>query len=180
MLPEHHLSRRAFLTASACSAASLAFAEKLFGAPASTATKPNPELEKLGAAALEEAKRQGATYCDIRINRYRDQYSGYRLSPQRGGSKTDEVPFVTDNQSFGFGVRVIAKGQWGFAASPTVTTAEIVRITREAVNVAKANSALQAQPVQLAPVKAYVDRVGKPARRGSVPGSGSGKAGAVA
>ncbi|MBV9155031.1 MAG: TldD/PmbA family protein, partial [Acidobacteriaceae bacterium] len=43
-------------------------------------------------------------------------------------------------------------------SSPLVTADEIVRITREAVIVAKANSALQASPVQLAPTKAYTDR----------------------
>src|ERR1022692_861605 len=42
--------------------------------------------------------------------------------------------------------------------SPLVTAEEIARITREAVVVAKANSALQASPVQLAPTKAYTDR----------------------
>jgi TldD protein len=146
-------TRRAFLAGS-----SLLAAEKLFGAPAEDSAKPNPELEKLAAGALAEAKKQGATYCDIRINRYRDQFSGYRLSPQRGGGKTDEVPFVNDRASFGFGVRVIAKGQWGFAASPNVNPAEIARITREAVLVAKANSALQAQPVRLAPTSSYIDR----------------------
>ncbi len=150
--------RRAFLAGSATTAASLLFAEKLFGASESDSTKPNPELVKLGAIALAEAKKQGATYCDIRINRYRDQFSGWRMSPQRGGTQTDEVPFVNDRASFGFGVRVIAKGQWGFAASPIVTAAEIARITREAVIVAKANSAVQSQPVRLAPTKSYVDR----------------------
>ena len=140
-------TRRAFLAGSTTTAAALLFAEELFGATDSTETKPNPALEKLGAVALAEAKKQGATYCDIRINRYRDQFSGYRLSPQRGGrrrpTKCRSSPI---SQSFGFGVRVIAKGQWGFAASPLVTAGEIARITREAVIVAKANSALQAQP----------------------------------
>ncbi len=149
--------RRAFLTGSATTA-SLLFAEKLFGAPAVEASKPNPELARLSAIALTEAKKQGATYCDIRINRYRDQFSGWRMSPQRGSTQTDEVPFVSDRQSFGFGVRVIAKGQWGFAASPIVNPSEIARITREAVIVAKANSAVQSQPVRLAPTKSYVDR----------------------
>src|SRR5262249_37705337 len=105
-----------------------------------------------------EARKQGASYCDIRINRYRLQFSGYRFSPQRGSNQTDEVPFITDQQSFGFGVRVIAKGQWGFAASPLVTPEEIARITREAVTVANANAVLQASPVELAPTKAYVAR----------------------
>ena len=112
----------------------------------------------MGAVALAEAKKAGAGYADIRINRYRLQFSGYRLSPERGGTKTDEVPFVTDQASFGFGVRVIAGGQWGFAASPLVSGDEIARITREAVVVAKANAVLQASPVQLAPTSRWVDR----------------------
>ena len=150
------LTRRAFLAATTGS--SVLLANRLFGAPDASATKPDPALEKLAEVALAEARKQGASYCDIRIARYRQQFSGYRLSPDRGGNKTDEVPFVTDQQHFGFGVRVIAKGQWGFAASPLVTAEEIARITREAVVVAKANSALQASPVQLAPTKAYTDR----------------------
>lgn len=151
------MSRRAFLGVTAATASIFA-ATELFGAANDTSQQPSASLENLAGNALNEAQRQRATYCDIRINRYRDQYSGYRLSPQRGGSKTDEVPFVTDQQSFGFGVRVIADGQWGFAASPLVTPAEIVRITREAVLVAKANSALQSAPVQLAPTPIYKDR----------------------
>ena len=42
---------------------------------------PSPDLEKLGAAALREAKKYKATYCDIRIVRLRDQRIGLRLSP---------------------------------------------------------------------------------------------------
>ena len=150
------LTRRTFLATATGS--SVLLANKLFGAPDPSATKPDPALEKLAEVALSEARKQGATYCDLRIGRYRNQFSGYRLSPQRGSNITDEVPFVTDQNSFGFGVRVIANGQWGFAASPLVTAEEIARITREAVMVAKANAALQASPVQLAPVKAYHDR----------------------
>ena len=136
----HQTTRRSFLTTSV-SAASLALANRLFGEPAPGATKPAAELEKLGAVAISEAKKQGATYADLRIGRYRNQFSGYRLSPQRGSNITDEVPFVTDQNSFGFGVRVIVQGQWGFAASPLGNADEIARITREAVIVAKAGDA---------------------------------------
>jgi TldD protein len=152
------MSRRAFLGTTAVSTSMLLMTNELFGEPNGMSSKPSPSLEKLGSHALAEAKKQGASYSDIRIGRYRDQFSGYRLSPQRGGTKTDEVPFVTDQQTFGFGVRVIVNGQWGFAASPLVTQDEIVRITREAVLVAKANAVLQAKPVQLAPTKSYIDR----------------------
>src|SRR5271154_4850900 len=135
-------TRRSFV-ATSVSAASILLANRLFGEPQPNATKPTSELERLGAVAIAEAKKQGATYADLRIGRYRNQFSGYRLSPQRGSSVTDEVPFVTDQNSFGFGVRVIAKGQWGFAASPLVTAGEIARITGEAVSVAKANASAQ-------------------------------------
>ena len=133
-------TRRSFITTSV-SAASLALANRLFGEPAPASTKPAAELEKLGAVALREAKKQGATYADLRIGRFRNQFSGYRLSPERGSNITDQVPFVTDQNSFGFGVRVIVNGQWGFAASPLVTAEEIARIMREAVTVARANAA---------------------------------------
>jgi TldD protein len=150
-------TRRAFL-AQSVSATSLLQANRLFGEPSPNSTTPSPDLEKLGAVALTDAKKQGASYADIRIGRYRNEFSGYRLSPQRGSDIVDEVPFVTNQDSFGFGIRVIVNGQWGFSASPLVTAEEIARLTREAVTVAKANAAAQSQPVQLAPVKAYRDR----------------------
>jgi TldD protein len=145
------ITRRTFLGSSACLAA------ELFAAPADSQA-PSPELEKLGAVALREAQRLQAGYCDIRIVRYRNQNLMLRLSPERGTGKTLEVPHITDSDSFGFGVRVIADGAWGFAASPVVTSQEIARITREAVTVARANAPLKGRPVVLAPVKAYRDR----------------------
>lgn len=146
------LTRRTFLQTSCTTA----LAARLFAAADSN--KPNPELETLGAVALAEAKKLKATYCDIRIIRYRRQFVTVRLNPERGTGKTLEVPNISDGGSFGFGVRVIAEGSWGFAASPNVTKAEIARITGEAVAVARANSVLKSRPVQLAPVKAYRDR----------------------
>jgi len=145
------ISRRALLGSSAAAAA------KLFAASADSRT-PSPELEKLGAVALREAKRLKAGYCDIRIVRYRSQSVAVRLSPERGTGKTLEVPNLADTDSFGFGVRVIVQGAWGFAASPVVTAEEIARITREAVTVARANAQLVSRPVVLAPVKTYRDR----------------------
>src|ERR1700754_4336115 len=148
-------TRRSFLATSA------AFAADLFAATKDSKT-PSPELEKLGDVALREAKKLKATYCDIRIVRLRDQRVALRLSPERGTGKTLSVPNVSEDSSFGFGVRVIVNGAWGFASSPLVTPEEIARVTGEAVIVAKANSTIQPKPVQLAPVKAYRDRWATP------------------
>jgi TldD protein len=156
------LTRRNFIQTTAGSA----LAARLFAAaPPGSPKKPNPELENLGAVALREAKKYKATYCDIRITRYRRQFVTVRLNPERGTGKTLEVPSIADTASFGFGVRVIADGAWGFAASPIVTKEEIARITREAVGVAKANASLKSKPVQLAPVVKYRDRWQTPHER---------------
>src|SRR5580658_4063326 len=145
------LTRRDFL------ATQLALGARLFAA-ATDSKAPSPELEKLASAALAEAKKSKASYCDIRIVRLRNQRVGLRLSPEAGTGKTLAVPNVAEDSSFGFGVRVIDNGAWGFASSPIVTPEEIVRVTGEAVIIAKANAAIQPKPVQLAPVKAYRDR----------------------
>jgi TldD protein len=147
----HMLTRRHFIAASA------ALGAELFAAPKDSNT-PSADLEKLGSAALAEAKKYKATYCDIRIVRLRDQRIGLRLSPERGTGKTLAVPSVAEDSSFGFGVRVIVNGAWGFASSPIVTREEIARITGEAVIIAKANAGIQPSPIVLAPVKAYRDR----------------------
>jgi TldD protein len=147
------MTRRGFVGAGAAAAAG-----ELFGAPAEVSQRPKEALEKLAAVALAAASKHRATYCDIRINRYREQTIGIRLSPERGSTRTLEVPSVSDSGSFGFGVRVIVDGAWGFAASPVVTPEEITRMTAEAVSVARANAALKSRPVTLAPVKTYKDR----------------------
>src|SRR5579862_4961611 len=154
------LTRRAFVQSSTAAA----FAARLFAANEGS-TKPNAELENLGAVALREAKKLKATYADIRIIRYRQQFLTVRLNPERGTGKTLEVPMVNDGGSFGFGVRVIAGGAWGFAASPVVNKEEIARMVGEAVSVAHANAALRNKPVELAPVPVYRERWQTPHER---------------
>ena len=151
------LTRRHFLGASVLGATTAALAADLFAAPQDSKT-PSADLEKLGAIALAESKKYKATYCDIRIVRLRDQRLGMRLSAERGTGKTLAVPTVAEDSTFGFGVRVIVNGAWGFAASPLVTKEEIARVTGEAAIIAKANATIQPKPIQLAPVKAYRDR----------------------
>ena len=85
-----------------------------------------------------------------------------------------EVPGISDTDSFGFGIRVIVNGAGGFASSPLVTPAEIARITREAITVARANASIKSKAVILAPVKAYRDRWSSPYERNpfDIPDSG--------
>jgi TldD protein len=78
----------------------------------------------------------------------------------RGGG--GGIPTDADRQAGGFGVRVIHSGVWGFASSPIVTEDEIRRITRIAVEVAKASAIAKKTDVRLAPVQAYIENYKTP------------------
>jgi TldD protein len=126
---------------------------------------PGPEeLQELSAFALEKAKSAGASYADIRINRYRSQAVTLRVQAERGTGKTVEVPLVADTETFGFGLRVLAEGAWGFAASHEVSREAIARAAVDAVAIAKANAPLLSRPVELAPTPTYKDSYKTPTR----------------
>jgi TldD protein len=114
-------------------------------------------LNELAAFAMERAKSAGASYADIRINRYRSQNVNLRVQAERATGKPVEVPSVSDSGSFGFGLRVLADGAWGFSASHEVTREAIARAATEAVEIARANAPLRRQPIQLAATPTYRD-----------------------
>ncbi|HWS40084.1 MAG TPA: TldD/PmbA family protein [Arenimonas sp.] len=93
---------------------------------------------------LNAAIAAGASYCDVRIGRYLQQSILTRES---------KVQSITNTESTGVGIRVIAKGTWGFAASSDLSNAGIVKAAKQAVAIAKANAISQTEPVRLAPVK---------------------------
>jgi TldD protein len=101
----------------------------------------------LADIALSTARKLGVTYADIRINRYRNEQISTREK---------QVQNVSRSQNFGFGVRVLFKGTWGFASSRTVTAEEVRRLTRQAVDIARANSVYQRKRVTMAPASKVV------------------------
>ncbi len=96
--------------------------------------------DKLADVALSLAKKLGASYADIRINRYRNESVSTR---------EERVQNVSRTQSFGCGVRVLVKGAWGFAASHAVTPESVRRLTQQAVEIATANAMYQRRPVEM-------------------------------
>ncbi len=108
-----------------------------------------PDRGKLADAALAAAKKAGASYADVRINRYLSE----SLS-----SRERRLQAMSSDESYGAGVRVLVNGTWGFTASSEVTPEALARLAREAVAIARANAPLQSRRVELAPVKAYRER----------------------
>jgi TldD protein len=103
---------------------------------------PSADKKALADAALNAARGRGATYADIRIGRYLNQFISCRDT---------KVQNITNTESYGCGIRVLANGTWGFAATNDVTPDSVARAATQAVAIAKANSRLQTDPVQLAP-----------------------------
>lgn len=103
--------------------------------------------KRLADAALNAAKSKGATYTDIRIGRYLNQFVVTR---------EDKVQNIVNTESYGVGVRVIADGCWGFAAVVDAKSeADTARAAEEAVAIAKANAKLMKEPVALAAQKGF-------------------------
>ncbi len=100
--------------------------------------------KRLADTALAAAKEGGATYCDVRIGRYLNQYVVTR---------EDKVENVVNTESTGVGIRVIAGGTWGFAATNDLSADAVAKAARQALAIAKANARLTVEPVRLAPVK---------------------------
>ncbi len=98
----------------------------------------------LADTALTAATQAGASYCDVRVGRYLNQFITTRDL---------NVENVVNTESAGVGVRVIAGGAYGFAATNDMSPDGVAAAARQAVAIAKANAKLQTEPVILAPVK---------------------------
>ncbi|HMV31463.1 MAG TPA: TldD/PmbA family protein [Gemmatimonadales bacterium] len=107
---------------------------------------PGTDRKQLADAALEAARSRGASYADVRISRYLNQFINGRET---------KIQNVVSTESFGVGIRVIADGTWGFAGTQDVTIEGVRRAAVQAVAIAKANSRLQTEPVRLAPQRGH-------------------------
>jgi len=102
--------------------------------------------KRMADVVLNAARSKGATYTDCRIGRYLNQYVVTR---------EDKVQNVVNTESYGMGIRVIANGCWGFAATDKLDNDSIAKAAAQAVAIAKENARLQTEPVQLLPQKGY-------------------------
>jgi TldD protein len=131
-------SRRDFLKTTALACGAAAWPPSILEVEAAEAAAI--DKNKLADIAVSLAKKLGATYAAIRINRYRSESVAAR---------EQHITNVSRSQNFGFGVRVLVKGAWGFAASHNVTPEDVHRCTQQAVDIARANSVYQRKPITL-------------------------------
>src|ERR1700680_1380708 len=101
-------------------------------------------MKDVASWALNTAALRGASYADARIADDRHR----ALSTKNG-----KVGSASVSESFGFGVRVIADGAWGFAASDDLSRAAVEGTAARAVEIAKASSRVKLRDIQMAPEK---------------------------
>jgi TldD protein len=147
------LKRRDFIQLAGMGAGALMLPPIMAGAtivPAEALLEPGLDVaikKQLADAGLNAATSKGASYADVRIGRYLNQFVTTR---------EDKVQSIVNTESYGVGIRVLVNGCWGFASlGDAKTVDEVAKTAWIAVAIAKANAKLMSEPVQLAPQKGF-------------------------
>ncbi len=104
-------------------------------------------MKDLALRALERAARRGVTYADVRAIESRER----EITTKNG-----RAGHVSSSESQGIGIRVLAFGCWGFAATDDLTPAGIEAAAGLAFEIARSGVAARKRDVVLAPESAYV------------------------
>src|SRR5687768_11374233 len=152
-------TRRDFIGATAAAAAALVTTRLGVETVAGRQALPpgaDPLAIELANEALNAARTAGASYADVRVGRYRRQFIQTRER---------QVSAVTDEESFGVGVRTLVNGCWGFAATSVMTRPGMQKAAQEAVALSRAARAVQRHTVELAPATPVTGTWMTPVRR---------------
>ena len=106
------------------------------------------EYTKLAELALSLTKDRGSSYADIRIEEIGEE----NISVRNGA-----VELIEKSTDFGFGIRVIVNGAWGFAASADLNTESIEKVSQQATEIARASSRVKNKDIVLSPVEKTID-----------------------
>ncbi len=106
------------------------------------------EYTKLAQLALSLTKDRGASYADIRIEEIEEE----NISVKNGTAE-----LIEKSTDFGFGIRVMVNGAWGFAASADVNQESVQKVSQQATEIARASSQVKNRDIVLSPVEKIID-----------------------
>ena len=103
-------------------------------------------MRDLALKALDAATRRGVSYADVRVEDARERHVS---------TKNGKPGNVASDDSYGVGIRVIADGCWGFAATDDLSTRGLERAAELAVEIARAGRLAKKANISLVPEEAH-------------------------
>lgn len=103
-------------------------------------------MREIALKALDAATRRGVSYADVRVEDARERHVS---------TKNGKPGQVASYDSFGVGIRVIAGGCWGFAATDDLSTRGLERAAELAVEIARSGALARKADVTLVPEEAW-------------------------
>ena len=103
-------------------------------------------MKQLALEALDATVRRGVSYADVRVIETRDR---------QVSTKNGKAGHVSSSVSMGLGIRALAYGCWGFAATDDLTKSGIEAAASLALEIARAGTFARKQDVLLAPEEKY-------------------------
>ena len=104
-------------------------------------------MKQIAEWALDVAAGRGASYADARVVDERSRSLA---------TKNGKIGHASDSESQGIGVRVIADGAWGFAASKELSRDAVEETAARALAIAKASAQVKHEEIRLASERAVV------------------------
>ncbi|MGZ8394510.1 MAG: PmbA/TldA family metallopeptidase, partial [Nitrospira sp.] len=114
-----------------------------------------PLWDELAELALARVRTAGVEYADIRL---------LDTTTRTISGEDRRIAQIRETSDRGFGIRVLHRGAWGFAASSILSLEEIPRVADLAVEIAKGSASLAIEKVHLAPEPVHRDRIVTPCR----------------
>ena len=102
---------------------------------------------------LDVAKLKGVTYADVRV---------VRRESEEIEVKNGKADALTHDEDFGFGIRILFRGAWGFACSSKVTRKEMEGVFGNALKIARASSKVKGKEIVFPIAPPVVDRYKTP------------------
>lgn len=103
-------------------------------------------MRSLAQQALDAAAGRGVTYADVRVVESRQRHVA---------TKNGKASQMSSAESLGVGIRVLAEGCWGFAATDDLTKDGLEAAARLAREIARSGRHTRLEDVQLAPESPY-------------------------
>ena len=114
-----------------------------------------PLWDELAELALARVRADGVEYADIRL---------LDTTTRTINGEDRRIAQIRETSDRGFGIRVLHRGAWGFAASSILSLEEIPRVAELAVEIAKGSASLAIEKIHLAPEPVHRDRIVTPCR----------------